>query len=517
MSVVAAELSPAAVRVMRWRVGAIELDEQLGRLSIDGIPVALDRSGFDLLRCLMRNAGQVIGKEELLRVGWPGRVVSENSLAKAIGRLRQTLRDPDGELLRVVHGYGYKLAGSVSSSPVTADVAPKPERPAETAEDRVDTTIARLSLYRSRTIAGIALGLALMLFAVTRVDLSAGAPPTRLAVPARAAPTPPPSIPVLAADRRGTDSAEAYEQWLLARSIFQDDETAGRRSLAAYERAVALDPAFAAAWIGIASVVGHSGFYADDAKQALAGKQRALDALNHAIAIDPGNALAFLMRGDYRYAHWWDWPGAEQDLERAVLLAPEETESYLIRMSRVRAAFGNLQEALALNRRALELNPESGARTVMGYHLTALGEFAQARELLEAAVRKYPIDEHAHYYLGLGELLQARPGAALLHFENSAHYLRLTGLAIAYHSLGDRSASERNLQLLKTRYGHLTPYQAASVHAWRGEVDFAFQELERALELRDASVMYFKFDPLLHSLRATPRFRSLLRRVNLPE
>ena len=100
-----------------WRFGSAELDERDMRLTVDGTAVPLDRSGYDLLQCLVRRAGEVVPKDELLRVGWPARVVTENSLAKAIGRLRQALDDADGESLRVVHGYGYRLVADVQALP----------------------------------------------------------------------------------------------------------------------------------------------------------------------------------------------------------------------------------------------------------------------------------------------------------------------------------------------------------------------------------------------------------------
>src|SRR3546814_9490981 len=55
----------------------------------------------------------LVRSDRLLEAGWPGRVVHENSLAKAIGRLRKAL-GADGEALETVHGYGYRLAAERS-------------------------------------------------------------------------------------------------------------------------------------------------------------------------------------------------------------------------------------------------------------------------------------------------------------------------------------------------------------------------------------------------------------------
>ncbi len=152
----------------------------------------------------------------------------------------------------------------------------------------------------------------------------------------------------------------------------------------------------------------------------------------------------------------------------------------------------------------------------MGYHYIGQGNFELARNALTQAIHNVPLDEHAHYYLGLAELLQGRAGQAIPHFEDSAHVLRLTGLALAQHSLGDAAASERQLQLLIARYGHILPYQAAEVYAWRGERDNAFAWLDRAEQLHDASFIYLEFDPLLRNLHSDPRFRALLARLRLP-
>lgn len=96
-----------------WRVGEIEVDSALGKVSRLGVPLVLDRSGYALLQHLVEHAGRTVSKDELLGVAWPGRVVSENSLAKAIGKLRQALGDDAAEIIQVVHGYGYRLIAEV--------------------------------------------------------------------------------------------------------------------------------------------------------------------------------------------------------------------------------------------------------------------------------------------------------------------------------------------------------------------------------------------------------------------
>lgn len=91
------------------RFGQVEFDATRGRLSVAGRRLTLDRPCAAILATLLREAGKDVDKDRLLEAGWPGRLVHENSLAKAIGRLRQALGE-DGRALETVHGYGYRLA-----------------------------------------------------------------------------------------------------------------------------------------------------------------------------------------------------------------------------------------------------------------------------------------------------------------------------------------------------------------------------------------------------------------------
>lgn len=106
-----------------WRIGHAEFDEASGCLTVAGQVNELDHSGHQLLSYFLHNAGKVVAKDLLLKVGWPGRMATESSLTKAIHRLRHALRDPDGNVLCTVHGYGYRLAARAEYVPT-----PGPER-----------------------------------------------------------------------------------------------------------------------------------------------------------------------------------------------------------------------------------------------------------------------------------------------------------------------------------------------------------------------------------------------------
>lgn len=111
-----------------WRFGDAGLHETEGRLEVAGSARALDRSSLQILRLLLRHAGEVVTKDELLEAGWPGRMVAENSLAKAVSRLRAALGE--AAEVRAVHGYGYRLACPARFEPAsTGSVRAAPRQP----------------------------------------------------------------------------------------------------------------------------------------------------------------------------------------------------------------------------------------------------------------------------------------------------------------------------------------------------------------------------------------------------
>ena len=97
----------------RYRFGAAEFDEARFELSVGGLPVELERRPLEVLALLLRHAGEVVTKEELLETVWVGRVTVENVLANAIAKLRKGLGDANADRIVTQARVGYRLAGPV--------------------------------------------------------------------------------------------------------------------------------------------------------------------------------------------------------------------------------------------------------------------------------------------------------------------------------------------------------------------------------------------------------------------
>jgi len=110
----------------RWRFDKTCFDEASQLLTIDGQTVELERRPLDLLSLLLAHAGEVVTKEEILDTIWSGRDVTEASLTKCVARLRQALGDTEHNIVRTVHGYGYRFAAKVTVEETGAAPAPPP-------------------------------------------------------------------------------------------------------------------------------------------------------------------------------------------------------------------------------------------------------------------------------------------------------------------------------------------------------------------------------------------------------
>ncbi|NOT53005.1 MAG: transcriptional regulator [Deltaproteobacteria bacterium] len=73
---------------------------------------------FTVLLHLLNHAGQLVTKDELLRVVWPDTVVSEAALSVSIGELRRKLGDDakTPRYIETVHRRGFRFVGKVANS-----------------------------------------------------------------------------------------------------------------------------------------------------------------------------------------------------------------------------------------------------------------------------------------------------------------------------------------------------------------------------------------------------------------
>jgi serine/threonine-protein kinase len=66
---------------------------------------------------------------------------------------------------------------------------------------------------------------------------------------------------------------------------------------------------------------------------------------------------------------------------------------------------------------------------------------------------------------------------------------------------------------LKAKYAAGSAFQIATIYAWRGEKDHAFEWLDRAYDQHDSGMPRLRYDPTLNSLHNDPRFTALVKKM----
>ena len=102
-----------------FEFGPYRLDEPARVLRLRDRELRLQPRVFDLLVYLVRNRARVVSKDELLDTLWPGVIVTDNSLQRAISTLRSALRDDD--MYKAIqsfprNGYRFCLGGARAAS-----------------------------------------------------------------------------------------------------------------------------------------------------------------------------------------------------------------------------------------------------------------------------------------------------------------------------------------------------------------------------------------------------------------
>ena len=315
-----------------------------------------------------------------------------------------------------------------------------------------------------------------------------------------------------------TTSVEAHNEFLLGRQLQNHGNPEDtRRAAERYEKAIELDPKYAAAYAALGISELSKVQFARNPDEAAKARARAKEAIARAFELEPDLTEAYSARANYRSVAEWDWAGAEADAQRALRLAPKDPD-VVRRTSTVLITSGKKEEAIAALRRSIELDPLAGPSwSNLGYYLVCLGQYEEAHAALR---RTLEITGGAsvlgNYNLGTAWLLEGKPEQALKEFEQipEGQYFRLVGVAMAEHSLGHEDRSKAALDALIALPAP-PPVWIAAVYGWRGERDQAFSWLDRAVAERNYFVRNVRYDGILAKLRDDPRYAAFLSKVGL--
>ena len=329
------------------------------------------------------------------------------------------------------------------------------------------------------------------------------------------------------AEKRTTNQ-EAYDLFLRGTQYrWLQDEAGFRKAAECFEKAIALDPDFAAAHAHLGNVLGLMGSFGSIDREVAweQGRRAALRALE----LDPSLGKAYTALGLMRAFLKWDFDGAERELKRAMELTPSDAEPHTNLACGYLVPMGRLQEGIAELRRAVEIDPIGLAENqILGAALFFDRQYDEAIQQLQMTVALAPDLFNSRRILSLAYLSNNMPreflGERRKMLEMSGRQAEIRGLETAFDEGGSEGALRYEIQNELSRveeasasgtHPNFAIFNLAGCYAQLGEVDPAIRWLEEAVRLHDGWVIMIKVHPWFDNLRSDPRFHDILARMNL--
>jgi TolB-like protein/Tfp pilus assembly protein PilF len=315
-----------------------------------------------------------------------------------------------------------------------------------------------------------------------------------------------------------TANPEAYELYLKGRFFWNKRTGADlRKAIDYFNQAIAKDPNYALAYVGLAdSYLLLSSYAAVSPGESL---PPARSALKKALELDDSLAEAHASFGLLATLEL-DLHRALDELKRAVELKPNyATAHHWLALAHLTLA--QFDSAISEAKRAIELDPLS---LVINADTSWIYFSAHRYDEAEAQVRKTleigPQFFLAHYYLGEVLQFKGRLSEAIAEFQkafelnNDPYSLAMLGQAYARN--GQRDEAQKILARLneEAKSHYVAPYALALVQIALGDKDRAIEELERAYAQGETNYLFaIKVDPMLDDLRGDPRFEALVQKI----
>jgi TolB-like protein len=221
-------------------------------------------------------------------------------------------------------------------------------------------------------------------------------------------------------EKAPTKSPEAYALYLQALAVANGGNAA--RGISLFQQAVSIDPQFSLAYAAMAVYQAQNFINSTNGNAVPRDQLAALEALSRknaerSIEIDP----------DVENAHYalaipalakWHWTEADKSFARALEAAPNDPNARLF-YGFLLSWTGRHDQAIAITKRAVELNPGNPNAGQYGMQLGYAGQYAAAAEVLEDELTVHPMNLLARDWLAFMEIANGSPAAAIKQLELS--------------------------------------------------------------------------------------------------
>ncbi len=323
-------------------------------------------------------------------------------------------------------------------------------------------------------------------------------------------------------ERTYTTNPEAYQLYLKGK-FFWNKRTGESLKQASelYRQAIEKDPNYALAYSGLAET--YVLFSSYDVAPANDSMPQAKAAALRALEIDDSLAEAHTALGFYLSNYEWDRDGAEKEYRRAIELKPNYATAhhwFAADLSNVK----RFDDSLVELRRAEELDPLSPIiGTNLGDTLVYARRYDEAIAQYKRTLVRNPNFAYAHRALGWAygsngmypeAIAETRTAIELNNASSAKGFL---GLWLAKSGKRDDAVKLLSELRQETTRGYVQSYTFALIYIGLGDREEALNWLEKQMSGRSETANTYAVVPELDDLRSEPRFKEMLKRMNLPD
>ncbi len=281
------------------------------------------------------------------------------------------------------------------------------------------------------------------------------------------------------------------------------------------EQGLAIDPDYAPLWVAIGVT------YQEQRKYRFRSTEEAntlsMAAVEKALAIDSNMASAWASLA-YMKRSQLDWNGARVAIEKALELEPNST-FVMGTAATLAGTFGQLERSIELFEKYLKLDPLSlSTLRALGSRYANIGRYDDALKTFNRLKAINPQFPGINFQISQVYLFKGEPETALAEIEKGPHeriypYAKATALS----TMGKEEEAQAIINKLVQDPDHILHFPMASIFAWRGENDLAFEWLEKAYQQRPGNLVFFLRNPWFKNLENDPRYLVFVEKLGLLE
>jgi adenylate cyclase len=320
--------------------------------------------------------------------------------------------------------------------------------------------------------------------------------------------------------KRDTKNTKAYHLYLQGRFCYNKASSTAifYKAIEYYEAAIAIEPDFVAAYVGMAQCYGSLWFFSQVAPELSVEKSKLY--IQKAFDLNPENAENLVMDARTKLWYEWDLPSTEKVFKRAIAINPNSIEAHLHYGMFYNLA-GKYDMAIEHISKAIELDPLSmWNQHALSWSYWCNDELKKGVEVAEKMIDFKPYFWGGYYMKGLNlfEMRQYQEAIPFLEKASSLYPSSITKgvLGLGYIFTGQTKKARELISELEVNINQhpVSNYDLGQLYIALGDFDMGEFYWKKAFEMHEGRMLYMNLAfRNAKFFKAHPRFEHFFKAI----